>query len=194
MALPIGLVCGLAPQLLTVWVGAKFTFLWPLIALLTVPLSVNLAVMPLFSINVSYNRVRVPGIVTFFMGIGNFTLAIGIPLLTGLGYYGVAIAGAIVLTLKNTIFTPWYATKVLGVNVHTFTKSMLPGIAATVLISIVAASLGVLLPFAPFVTLAVVSTTVSIIFLLAVWTYCLNKFERELFISYLPPALRRIIT
>ncbi|MGB4679297.1 oligosaccharide flippase family protein, partial [Methanothrix sp.] len=82
MALPIGLVCGFAPQLLTFWVGSEFASLAPLMVLLTVHLSVNLAVLPLFSINVAYNRVRVPGVVTLVMGIGSIALAVALSLLT----------------------------------------------------------------------------------------------------------------
>ncbi|HOB19052.1 MAG TPA: oligosaccharide flippase family protein [Candidatus Methanoculleus thermohydrogenotrophicum] len=193
IALPIGLVCGLGPYLLTVWVGEEFAFLAPLMVLLTVHLAVNLAVLPLFPINVAYNRVRVPGIVTFFMGIGNFGLAIALPLLTGLGYYGVAAAGAIVLTLKNAFFTPWYATRVLGVGAHTFTRSMLPGIVATVLIGVAAATLGAVLSLPALVTLAVAGAAISLVYLVIVWELGLNGFERGLFESYLPPALRRII-
>ena len=193
IALPIGLVCGLGPYLLTVWVGEEFAFLAPLMVLLTVHLAVNLAVQPLFPINVAYNRVRVPGIVTFFMGIGNFGLAVALPLLTGLGYYGVALAGAIVLTLKNAFFTPWYATRVLGVGAHTFTRSMLPGIVATVLIGVAAATLGAVLSLPALVTLAVAGAAISLVYLVIVWELGLNGFERGLFESYLPPALRRII-
>lgn len=193
MALPIGLVCGFAPLLLTVWVGKEFTFLAPLMVLLTVHLAVNLAVQPLFPINVAYNRVRVPGIVTFLMGIGNFGLAIILSLLTGWGYFGVAAAGAIVLTLKNAFFTPWYATKILGVGAHTFTRSMLPGIVATALIGIAAATLGGILQIPALVTLVIASATITLVYLAAIWVFCLNGFERGLFESYLPPALRRII-
>jgi O-antigen/teichoic acid export membrane protein len=193
MALPIGLMCGLAPQLLTVWVGAEFAFLWPLIVLLTIHLAVNLAVVPLFSINVAYNRVRVPGLVTFFMGIGNLGLAIMIPLFTGLGYYGVALAGAIVLTLKNTVFTPWYATRILGISAHTFTRSMLPGIVATVLVGDRGRKSGDDSSVCCYSYLAVVGIVVTITFLLAVWVFCLNRFERLLFASYLPKAFKRKI-
>lgn len=194
MALPIGLVCGLAPHLLTVWVGEEFIFLAPLMVLLTAHLAVNLAVLPLFSINVAYNRVRVPGIVTFVMGVGNFGLAIALPLLTGWGYYGVAAAGAIVLTLKNAFFTPWYATRVLGVGVHTFTRSMLPGIMATGLIGVATATLGAVLQLPALATLAIVGATIALVYLAGVWAFGLNGFERGLFESYLPPALRRLIT
>ena len=193
MALPIGLVCGLAPHLLTVWVGSEYAFLAPLMVLLSAHRAVNLAVLPLFSINVAYNRVRVPGLVTFFMGIGNFCLAIALPLLTGLGYYGIAAAGAIVLTLKNALFTPWYATRILGVGAHTFTSSMLPGIAATVLIGVLAGALGAVLPLSALVPLAIVGTAITLVYLVTVWEFGINGFERGLFASYLPSTLRRAL-
>lgn len=193
MALPIGLVCGFAPQILTVWVGGEFAFLAPLMVLLTVHLAVNLAVLPLFSINVAYNRVRVPGIVTFVMGIGNFALALALALLTGWGFYGVALAGAIVLTLKNALFTPWYATRILGVGVHTFTRSMLPGIVATALIGILAALLANVFPSFAIITLIVAGAAVSLAYLASVWKFGLSRFERGLFVSSLPPSLRRIV-
>jgi len=193
MALPIGLVCGFAPQILTVWVGGEFAFLAPLMVLLTVHLAVNLAVLPLFSINVAYNRVRLPGIVTFFMGIGNFALAIALALLTGWGFYGVALAGAIVLTLKNALFTPWYATRILGVGVHTFTRSMIPGIAATALIGILSVLLAIVFPLFALITLAVTGASITLVYLAAVWKFGLSGFERGLFVSYLPPKLRRIV-
>lgn len=118
VALPIGFICGFAPQLLSLWVGPEFVKLSPLMLLMLSHLVINLPVMLLFEISIAYNKVRIPGIVTFWMGIGNFLLAVLIPHLTGWGYYGVAVAGAIVLTLNNTLFTPWYATKVLGLKDH----------------------------------------------------------------------------
>ncbi|ABK14746.1 oligosaccharide flippase family protein [Methanothrix thermoacetophila] len=191
MALPIGLVCGFAPELLTIWVGDEFAFLWPLIVLLTVHLTINLAVLPIFLINISHNRVRVPGIVTLFMGIGNFGLAVSLPLLTGMGYYGVAAAGAIVLTLKNAFFIPWYATRVLRVASHTFSRSMIPGITATVLIAISAALLGEVITFP--VTLAIASAAITSIYFVAIWIFALDGSERQLFKSYLTLARRRIV-
>jgi len=195
MALPIGLVCGFAPQLLTVWVGPEYANLSPLMVLLTVHLSVNLAVLPLFSINVAYNRVRVPGVVTLVMGIGNIALAVALPLLTGWGYYGVAVAGAIVLTTKNALFTPWYATKILGVNVHTFTRSMLPGIVTAILVGITAAILASVMPLAPLLAAIVVASVfISLIYVAAVWSFGLNGFERRLFKSYIPSKIRRFVS
>jgi membrane protein EpsK len=193
MALPIGLVCGFAPQLLTVWVGAKYAFLAPLLILLTVHLLVNIAVLPLFSINIAYNRVRVPGIVTFIMGIGNFALAVIFALFSGWGYYGVAAAGAIVLTCKNAIFTPWYATKVLGVGVHTFTRAIIPGVVAGLLLSVIATILGIFLPLSSLIPLIIAGLILSLLYAILLWRVGLSPGERNLFGSYLPEKLRRFI-
>lgn len=190
MALPIGFVCGFAPQLLTVWVGSEFTNLAPLIILLTVHLSVNLAVLPLFSINVAYNQVRVPGVVMLVMGMGNIALAIALPLLTNWGYYGVAAAGAIVLTLKNAFFTPWYATKVLGVKVHTFTPSVLPGVAATFLLWALVTALGSLLSLTTLTPLIITWSAITIIYTALIGIFGLSTFERNILNTYIPEKLR----
>lgn len=192
MSLPIGLVCGLGPQFLTVWVGPDFTFLAPLMILLTFHLTVNLAVLPIFSINVAYNKVRLPGIVTLIMGIGNISLAFALSLLTVCGFYGVAVAGAIFLTTKNAVFIPWYAAKVLGVEVHTFTRSILPGVVAAIFVGISAVTLGNILSLASMGMLAFSGVSITIAYFTAVWLFGLSTFERRLFESFLPSMLRRI--
>ncbi len=190
MALPIGLVCGFAPALLTVWVGSEFSFLALLMVVLTGHLAINLAVLPLFSINVAYNRVKIPGILTLFMGLGNLGLAIVLSLYAGLGYYGVAIAGAIVLTLKNAFFTPWYATRILGVSVHTYTRAMVPGVVATILIACVAAFISMYFPMISFISLIIAGGALAVLYLVVVWLLGLDGFERKLFSSYIPIKIR----
>ena len=193
MALPIGLVCGFAPQLLTIWVGAQYAFLAPLMILLTVHLLINLEVLPLFSINTAYNRVRIPGIVTLLLGIGNFALAVVLSLYTGWGYYGVAAAGAIVLTLKNAVFIPWYATKVLGVGSYTFTNAMFPGLIAGILLGIIAAVLGIFLPLSTLLPLIITGLVLSLLYAILMWRIGLSDGERTLFGSYLPEKIRRFL-
>jgi len=190
MALPIGLICGFAPLLLTLWVGEQYAFLAPLMAIMTLHLAVNLAVLPLFSINVAYNCVRIPGIVTFLMGIWNFILAITLPLITGWGYYGVAIAGAIVLTLKNCIFTPWYASKIIGINIYTFIRSMIPGIFATIIIWIISSIFMIFLPALGIIELLPIVVLITGIYICFIWKYGLDTFEHMIIHSYLPFSMR----
>ncbi len=193
MALPVGLVCGLSSHILTIWVGEGLAHMAPLMVLLTVHLTVNLAVTPLFSINVAFNKVRIPGVVTVIMGIGNFLLAVALSLFTDLGYYGVAIAGAIVLTSKNALFTPWYATKVLGIGANAFMKAMLPGIAATVLIATAAATLGLIIPHGSLPFLILVGGLLFTVYSVLAWHFGLSDNERTIFGSFIPANARRSV-
>lgn len=190
MALPIGYICGFAPGLLTLWVGPEFAKLSLLMVLMLSHLVINLPVMPLFAINVAYNKVRIPGIVTFFMGIGNFLLAIMIPYLIGWNYYGVALAGAIMLTLKNAFFTPWYATKVLGVSRTTFLNSMIPGLIAMVLTGIVSGLVASYLQIVDIISLLFCGILLTAIYLSIVWEFGLKPLERQTAGSFIPIKIR----
>ncbi|MEI7935607.1 MAG: oligosaccharide flippase family protein [Verrucomicrobiota bacterium] len=126
MALPIGLICGLSEPLLKTWLGPEFADLGWLMSLLTIHLSVNLAVQPLFNVQTATNRVRVPAIVTILMGAANCGLALFLAGPMRWGVYGVAAAGAIALTAKNLIFIPLYAAHVLQRSFGIFLREMLP--------------------------------------------------------------------
>lgn len=190
MALPIGYICGFAPQLLSLWVGPEFVKLSPLMVLMLSHLIINLPVTPLFAINVSYNKVRIPGILTFFMGIGNFLLAIIIPYLTGWGYYGVAVAGAIMLTLKNALFTPWYATKVLGISPTTFISSILPGIFSMFMIAGISSIISHYLQISGLLSLIIYGIILTVIYLSVIWIFGLKEAERQSVESFIPFKIR----
>lgn len=131
IALPIGLICGLSRPLLHAWLGPEFTQLAPLMSLMTIHLCVNLGVLPLFNIQTATNHVRWPGIITCIMGAMNLGLALFLAGPMGYGMYGVAAAGAIMLTAKNLVFTPLYGARILGVGLSTFYRETIPIIAAT---------------------------------------------------------------
>src|SRR5690606_12621139 len=144
------------------------------------------AVLPLFSINVAHNKVKIPGLVTLVMGIFFVIFAIMLSGIPELGYYGVAIAGVIVLTLKNGVFIPWYSSHILHIPVSIFIKSIIPGIIGTIGIALSSAIL--LLFFNEHLLLELISvgTIISILYILLVWKLCLDKFEYNLLKSYLP--------
>jgi membrane protein EpsK len=132
LALPIGLVCGFATPLLRTWLGPEFAGLAPLMFLMTIHLGVNLAVTPLFNIQTATNRVAVPGVVTLVTGAANLGLALLLAGPAGWGLYGVAAAGAIMLTAKNLVFTPVYAAHCLGRKSLAFFRPILRVVAMTV--------------------------------------------------------------
>lgn len=131
IALPIGLICGFAQPLLYIWLGPAFEPLAPLMMLMSIHLCVNLAILPLFNIQVATNHVRLPGILTCVMGVGNLGLALLLAGPVGWGMYGVATAGAIMLTAKNIVFTPLYGAHILGLSYRTFYREIIPVIGTT---------------------------------------------------------------
>lgn len=190
MALPIGYICGFAPQLLSLWVGPEFAKLSPLMLLMLSHLVINLPVMPLFAINVAYNKVRVPGVVTLYMGIGNFLLAIILSSFTGWGYYGVAAAGAIMLTLKNAFFIPWYATKVLGISKTKFINPTFSGVLPMIMMFGVSHMMMDWFQISGFLALVVCGVILTAIYLPVVWSFGLKQSERQLLESIIPFKIR----
>ena len=192
MALPVGLICGFSSQLLTIWVGTDYTNLAPLLVLLTAHLAINMSVQPLFSVNVAYNRVRVPGLVTMLLGTINLLLAIGIPLVTGWGYYGVAMAGIIALTLRNSLFIPWYTARILNIQTTVYLRALFPGALAAIFIGVVATgTTSVALPLVPMLIIA--GVLISLMYGAIVLGLGLTTAEKHLFRSYLPHRWTNLI-
>lgn len=186
LALPIGLVGGLAAPLITIWLGREFSHLAPLLLLMVSHLIINLAVLPLFSINVATNSVKIPGIVTIIMGLGNLGLALVLPMAFGWGYYGVAAAGAIVLTCKNAIFTPWYATRVLNIRASTFNKAILPGVFWGVVITGICYFVSTVVVLSTWSSLIVTGSIISVVYALCLWFINLTREEKTFLLSFIP--------
>jgi len=131
LALPIGLICAFSKPLLRLWLGPAFGELSPLLFLMASHLCVNMAINPLLGLQVTTDRMKVPGTATLLLGIANLGLAL---LLAGpmqWGLYGIAAAGAIVMTVKHVLFTPLYAAHVLGKPRFTFLREMTPILVVT---------------------------------------------------------------
>lgn len=128
IAMMVGIVTALAGDLLVIWLGEDFRYLENILIASLIPLVINLAVLPLFPVNIAYNKVKIPGLVTLFLGIVNLILAITLVLYTQLGIYAIILAGAIVLTSKNALFLPLYSANILGLPKFIFMKYHLLGI------------------------------------------------------------------
>jgi membrane protein EpsK len=189
MALPIGIICGFSSSLLSVWLGQKFVSLAPLMSLMTIHLAVNLSVLPLFNIRVATKKVRVPGIVTCVMGVINLGLALLLAGPVGWGMYGVAAAGAIVLTGGNLIFGPWYAAHILGIPRSTFFRETLPNICTTLGLTAACWAVSHYFQIHSWLGLVVGAGSMAVIYFLFVIAFLLNKNERAGLASKLTPYL-----
>ncbi|MGD6776287.1 MATE family efflux transporter [Sutcliffiella horikoshii] len=125
IALPAALMCGMAGAILDVWLGPEFIEYKWLLILNSAYLIFTLSVLPLTHIYTAVNRLRVPGIVTLFLGFLNLILAVYLAGYTVLGLYGIVLAGSIALILKNFLFIPLYSSYITKQQFSIYYKGVL---------------------------------------------------------------------
>jgi O-antigen/teichoic acid export membrane protein len=179
MALPVGLLCGLSRPLLTLWLGEEFAHLSWLVVALCAHLTVNTAVIPLFSLQIATNRVRLPALVAFFGGVGNVFLAIAFSLWGRWEYVGIAIAGAIVLTLKNAFFTTLYGANILNLRSLFFVRHLVPGTLMMICIGSLTYLINQQIPINDWMSFFSWIAFVSIIYIPLIYMLGLNKDDRK---------------
>ncbi|GFO60323.1 putative membrane protein EpsK [Geomonas silvestris] len=187
IALPVGLISGLAKPILSVWLGPDFVALAPLLTVMVAPLCINLGYIPLHNISMATNNVKVPGIVQVIAGVVNLLLAIFFVKFLQLGLYGVAAAGILVLTLRNVVFTPVYAARIIGVPYRTFMRELLPISCATALLGIFCWYLAHWLGVDSLPSLLTLVVVISFGYLLSLWLFVLSSVEKEYMLTLLRP-------
>ena len=186
LAFPVGLACGFAQPLLSLWLGPDFAHLSLLMQIMLFHLVINLSVIPLFNINICYNKIRIPGIVTLLMGFFNLMLAIALSYEGTFGLYGVALAGGIVLSAKNALFTPWYAAKIQNVPIKTYFVAIIPGFLLSVVLGMSAFLLDLTIRCASWMSLISLSIILAAIFSFLTWSYILKPVEKGILLSMVP--------
>lgn len=180
LALPIGLLYGLSDKLLLLWLGPRFVDLAGLMRLLLAPLCVNLAVLPLFSIDLAVNKVKVPATVTMALGVINLGLALLLAGPAGLGMYGVAIAGGIVLTGKNLIFTSFYTAHNIRRSARGFLLKIGTSAVATTGVAVWAHYVGNVVGITSWVRLIGFGALTGCVFAATAYSLLLDSSERRL--------------
>ncbi|MCI5123093.1 MAG: hypothetical protein D3925_01100 [Candidatus Electrothrix sp. AR5] len=126
LVIPISLVCVFSPLILKFWFGETFVQSWPLLVIMVSPFIFNLAIMPVIQLQVASNFVKVPALVTVFMGIGNLATAIFFSKYLEFGVYGVASVRVLFVFIKNIVFTSIYGAVILKQPWHTFLTPLCP--------------------------------------------------------------------
>jgi membrane protein EpsK len=189
LALPVGLVCGFSRPLLRIWLGKNFLHLQPLLVILTFHLAVNMAVRPLFGLNIAFNKVRVPGLVTLATGIFNLLLAIGL-VRAGWGGLGIAASAALSLTLRNLVFTSLYAAHIQKLPLFTYFKKLLGLVILNGIFTGLVFGINQLVVVRTFLALAMLATAVGLAYSLLTYFFILKNEEKSLLWKLLPFRMR----
>ncbi|WP_377160908.1 lipopolysaccharide biosynthesis protein [Roseateles sp. UC29_93] len=189
MAIPIGIVCGFSESILHVWLGPTFAPLWLVMVLATGHLALNLAYLPLHNVSLATNHVKVPGVLQVVAGVVNLVLAIAMARAWGL--YGIAIAGGLVLLLRNLIFTPLYAAHILQRPWWTFAREALPILMMATLVFLASLAVSRLAVPASWPALALATCSVGAGAALMLWTAFLRREDRDAVLGKLRRKLKR---
>lgn len=119
IAVPISIICVFSNELIYIWIGQEIK-VSHLIWLITFPLIINLGVLPLFSINVAFKKVKIPSMLNIVLAMLGIIISIILIRVTELNLLAVAIGFSLALTIKNAIFIPIYAASNLNINKLTF--------------------------------------------------------------------------
>ncbi|MBP7497929.1 MAG: oligosaccharide flippase family protein, partial [Bacteroidales bacterium] len=183
LAFPIGLLCGFGSSFLNIWLGQDYIKYTPLLWLMTGHLIINLGIQPLYSISNACNKVRFPAIITLALGIINVILAILLAKVPQLGIYGVALAGALILTLKSTLFITIYSAHIIKINKMTFLKPLLPGLLLAFFIFAISYIINYYFSVDNWFLFLAFCSLISLLLLPLVWFIIIKKSERELLLS-----------
>lgn len=193
MALPIGLVYIFVPQLMTIWVGAEYAHLGPLVWILLLPIMTKVQASCIAPINAAYKRVRFPAVANFIAGAINLTLALSLPFIFDIGMYGVAAAYAISMFFLTGIASPFYNAYVMQAPKFTYFKYM---VLCTGVIGIIFAA-GML--YTSFVTvdsilmLILSGLLISVVYGLIILLLVLKKEERQWIRECIPTGVGKFI-
>ncbi len=143
-------------------------------------LVVSLSPAPLFYIFTAYNKLRTPALTTVAFGVVNLLLAIVLSGPAGLGLYGIALAGAAALTLKNVVFTPIYASKITGERKRVFYKGIYGPVAGASFTLAVCYALQYLFSIVSLLSLFVTALAATLAYGLFAYFVMLTKAERRI--------------
>jgi O-antigen/teichoic acid export membrane protein len=181
LAIPIGLLCGIAKPLLNLWLGHQFAYLAPLMILLILHLCINLSVLPLFSLQICFNKVKTPGFVTLITGVLNVAGAVALSL-TNLSFYGIAIAGMISLSLKNVFFTTWYGAKLLSTRICVFLIPIMQIAVATISVFLISSGFTYFIGIKTWLHFIGISIVITIVYVPVAYFVFLSS-EDKLFLN-----------
>lgn len=121
IALPIAVICLFTPDILTVWMGAEYTYLTPLVWIVVLPSLFWIAVSPIGSFGIGLLKVRGPAFSAVFTGCLNVVLSIILPTVFNMGVYGIALSSFIAVWLHAGVICPIYYAYVTQIPWYTYT-------------------------------------------------------------------------
>lgn len=186
VGIPVGLICGFGKPFLELWLGPDFGNLILLLVIILFHLPINLAVMPLFGIQVTMNRVKIPGTVTLIMGVVNVLLALLFVFILHWGALGIAGAGAIVLTITYALFTSIYTAQIQKLPWLTYLKAIIPGVYVPAFVGLISWFITTKYLIGNWFEMVGISGITGLACVILVYLFVFNSSDKKLIQSFIP--------
>ncbi len=192
MAFPMAFICIFAPELLQAWLGTgNYSYLTSTILIMFATLVAIEAISPVYPVFMANLKVRIPGLVTFGLGLLNVACAI-VAAHLGYGINGIAFSWAVTMTVKNLVFNPLYFARIMKESPLKMYSKLLPGMAVFILLAVVGIWLNVTLP-ATWSALLPAFFLGLLVYLCVSLYFLLNKNEKKMVMYAMPDSLRKYI-
>lgn len=191
IALPIGYICGVAGPFLDLWLGPEFVNMKWVMVLMAFPLCMRLTVSPLHSINVIYNKVKIPALVTLMIGILNIVVVFVLG--KSFGAIGIALSSVIVITLREVLFTPVYAARLIERPWWIFIRTILKVCVLTLAVGALTFGFVQTFQFHSLVQLFILGLLVSVIYIAVVYFFMISDQEKEIVLGVVQKNLKPIM-
>jgi len=183
IALPVGLIVGLAKPFLTIWLGPEFEIMTWILVVMVLHLSVNLVSAPFLNIQVTLNKMALPAVFNLVLGAAYYLLAVVFSRL--IGPMGIVTAGALTLTVDNFIVMPVYTARIMGRKWWYYLQRLFPIIVATLVVAIPAYITTLIFPITLLISLLLIGAIVTCIYLPLTYRIGLSGEEREMVVNIL---------
>ena len=193
LALPIALLCIFSPQLMTLWVGKEYANLALLVWIILTPLVLKVQQSCLTAITTAYLKVHIKAVIGVGLGVLNIILACTLPFIFDIGVYGVAIAGSISLFILTGIVEPFYDAYLVHKSPMVFLKPMIVAMLCFIGLAIIGSTISNLLIIDTFISVLLLSGSISILYIVFVLRFLFSKHERMLIRSCIPKVIGKFI-
>ncbi|MFK5894849.1 MAG: MATE family efflux transporter [Pseudomonadota bacterium] len=164
IVIPLVVTIYFSGDLIAVWLGEEYRYIANILSYSLLFLLFAVPTMPLYSVNVAYNRVKLPAILTILLGVVNIISIYLLISYTDLGLWSVVLARLIYEFLYNSIFMSIYVSKIIKTNYRVLFQIPMITVLYFILIYISIYSIDYMLNITSLLNIIILSIGLSIMF------------------------------
>lgn len=116
VVVPMAIFIGFSAPLMSLWLGQEHADIYKLVSFALLFYIFAIPAMPLFNVNISYNKVKTPALMVVLLGIINIIMVYFLITKSSFGLWGVVYSKLPLEVFLTGIFIPLYVSKILSMK------------------------------------------------------------------------------